>query len=319
MNKPKSISNLPAQNDESGKNWLTYPLLLLVVLFWGVNMPVMKFALERMDRYAFNFARLSLSTLVLGLIVFWCKAPLIDRSAGAPPIKRQAVLILLFSLFTAFIYQVLFLLGIDMTSAGNTALIMAAVPMWIAVLSFLFLRERLSLAAWAGLGIALAGVLVVTLNGAQVGKTEGSVLGNLMVSSAAWAWAAGSVMSKPLMRNISPVALTFYAFLITLPLHFLMMIGNLEELNKLATDWKLLAALCYSGIFSTGLANAMWNVGIKQVGPSRAAGFQNLVPLVALGASWVLIGEVPSFIQICGGVLIIAGLIVMLRMKKREG
>ena len=318
MNKPKSISNLPAQNDESGKNWSTDPLLLLVVLFWGINIPIMKFALERIDRYAFNFVRLSLSTFVLGLIVFWCKAPLIDRSEGAPPIKRQATLILLFALFTAFIYQVVFLMGIDLTSAGNTALIMAAVPMWIAILSLLFLRERLSFTAWTGLFVALAGVLVVTLNGAQVGKTDGSVLGNLLISTAALAWAAGSVMSKPLMRNISPVALTFYAFLITLPLHFLLMIGKFDELNKLATDWKLLAALCYSGIFSTGLANAMWNVGIKRVRPSRAAGFQNLVPLVALGASWLLIGEVPFFIQICGGALIIVGLIVMLRKKNKQ-
>lgn len=313
----KSEPSLPQSTspDSRGTSRLADVNLLLVVLFWGINIPIMKFALERMERYSFNCVRLTLSTLVLGLIVYWNKSPLFDRSENAPPIRRQAILILLFALFTAFFYQVLFLLGIDLTSAGNTALIMAAVPMWIAVLSFLFLKERLSGAAWLGLLIAVSGVLVVTLNGAQIDSTKGSVLGNLLVSAAALAWAVGSVMSKPLMRNISAVALTFYSFLFTLPLHFLMMIGNLDELNKLTTDWKLLAALCYSGIFSTGLANAMWNVGIKQVGPSHAAGFQNLVPLVALGASWMLIGEVPFLLQICGGVLIIAGLVVMRRKK----
>ena len=55
----------------------------------------------------------------------------------------------------------------------------------------------------------------------------------------------------------------------------------------------------------------MWNVGVRQVGPSHAAGFQNLVPIIALITSWLLLGEVPLLLQILGGILIIAGLVVM--------
>ena len=87
-------------------------------------------------------------------------------------------------------------------------------------------------------------------------------------------------------------------------------------LQKLMSDGWRLAALCYSGIFSTGLAIAMWNIGVKQVGPSHAAGFQNLVPLIALGSSWLLIGEIPVLQQLVGGALIIAGLITM-RMSRK--
>ncbi len=124
-------------------------------------------------------------------------------------------------------------------------------------------------------------------------------------------------MSKPLVKNISPIALTCFSISITLPLHFLITPDAWKAVQVILSDRNLILAILYSGIFSTGLATAMWNIGVKQVGPSHAAGFQNLVPLIALGASWVLIGEVPFLIQVLGGLLIIVGLITM-RMQRNK-
>ena len=273
----------------------------------------MKFALERMDKFALNAIRLTISVVVLGVFVWIMKAPVIDRRAEALPFRRQLMVIGCFALFTAFAYQVLFLVGIDATSAGNTAIILSAIPMWIAVLSFFFLRERLPRGAWIGLTIAFVGVLIVSLQKSQAGS---SLFGNLLMSGAALGWAIGSVMSKPLLKHISPVALTFYSILVTLPFHYLIAAASLGEFGKLFHDGWLAAAIIYSGVFSTGLATAMWNIGVKQVGPSHAAGFQNLVPIIALVTSWFLIGEVPILLQVVGGMLIIVGLIAM-RAKRR--
>ena len=95
------------------------------------------------------------------------------------------------------------------------------------------------------------------------------------------------------------------------PWHWLIAGHAWSEVALLSTDGWLLWALLYSGIFSTGLAYAMWNFGVKQVGASHAAGFQNLVPLVALFASWWLINEVPFWLQLIGGAMILLGLITM--------
>lgn len=293
------------------KAWIADINLLLVVLLWGVNLPIMKFALGRVDKYAFNAMRLTLSVVALGLIVYLLKSPIIDRSEGARPARLQWLNIFLFAMLTAFGYQVLFLVGIDSTSAGNTALILSAIPMWIAVLSYFFLKERLSFGAWVGLTIAVTGVLVVTLSKSQLSSQNNTLGGNLLVSLAALCWAIGSVWSKPMMKNISPIALTFYSIALTLPLHFLIVPNLVVEIGNAFSDPLLLTALVYSGVFSTGVASALWNVGVKQVGPSHAAGFQNLVPLIALAASWVLIGEIPFALQIAGGVLIIAGLVIL--------
>jgi drug/metabolite transporter (DMT)-like permease len=295
--------------------------LLVTVLLWGINLPIMKFALGEIDKFAFNAIRLTISTVVLGLIVWRMQASVIDRTVDAKPVGRQWLNILLFAVLTGFGYQVLFLIGIDLTSAGNTGLILSAIPMWTAVLSFIFLRERLSGAAWTGLLVAVSGVLIVTLCKSSSSAANGTILGNVLISCAAFSWAAASVWSMPMMKNISPVALTFYSILFSLPLHWgaawWMTDGFSTELYSPNNVTWLVLAIGYSGIFSTGVASALWNFGVKKVGPSHAAGFQNLVPMIGLVSSWILLGEVPFALQILGGAFIITGLITM-RMWKRK-
>ena len=77
-----------------------------------------------------------------------------------------------------------------------------------------------------------------------------------------------------------------------------------------------IVCILYSGVFSTGLAYAMWNLGVKQLGASHAAVFQNLVPLVALLCSWYFLDERVTPIQIFGGTMIIAGLFVVPRNRQ---
>ena len=118
------------------------------------------------------------------------------------------------------------------------------------------------------------------------------------------------------MKNISPIALAFWSVALSVPLHFLVASYALPQLGEVFADPWLVVAIVYSGTFSTGLAYAMWNYGIKKLGAAHAAGFQNLVPVVALIASWLLIGEVPLTWQLIGGTLIIGGLIVMRRQRR---
>lgn len=289
--------------------------LLITVSLWGINLPIMKYSIERMDKYSFNAIRLLISAVVLGVIVWWLKAPVIDRRENAKPVRTQWMHILLFAILTGFGYQILFLIGIDSTSAGNTSLILSAIPMWAAILSFFFLKERMPLASWGGLFVAILGVLIVTLCKTPESNSTNSLGGNLLVSAAAFSWAAASVLSMPMMRHISPVALTFYSIAMAIPLHFFIAGSELEYTALLNDPWLLLAIL-YSGIFSTGVASALWNYGLKYVGPSHATAFQYLVPIIALLAAWIMLGEVPFALQIGGGLLIIMGLIVMRTWKK---
>jgi len=307
-----------SSKSNASRRWLADINLVGVAVIWGVNMPIMKFGLGEMDKYLFNALRLTLSAAVLGLLFLWHRGAILDRSSGADSIKRQLAIIVVFGFLTGFSYQVLFLLGIAQTSAGNTAVIMSAIPVWIAGLAFLLLGERLSIVGWVGLSVAICGTLVVMLCKGQGTSGESSIVGNLLVLGAAFSWAVGSVISRPMMKNISPLSLAFVSLATMVPLHYVVAWNSLGEIPVVLSNPLLVAVLCFSGVFSTGLAYAMWNYGVKQIGAANAAGFQNLVPLVALLSSWVLIGEVPYQWQLVGGALIIAGLIVMRRAQPKS-
>lgn len=285
--------------------------LLSVAIIWGLNMSVMKFALARVDAYLFNATRLLVSAIVLALILWWQKSPITDRSADAKPVWYQWAMICVFALFSGFAYQLLFLLGIDRTSAGNTALIMSAIPMWTAILAFTLLRERIRPLAWLGLLFAVLGTIVVTLAVVPDSASGSSMTGNLIVAAAALMWAMGTVASRPIMNSVGPLPLAFCGVAISVPFHFLIATASLSEVGKFFSDPWLLAALLYSGGLSTGVAYYLWNYGIKILGAAHTAIFQNLVPFFALLFAWLILNEIPVMLQFVGGGLIITGVVIM--------
>ena len=295
---------------------------MLVALIWGVNMAVMKMGLDQIDLYVFNAFRLSLSALVLGICAWLESRKPPPRSEGPHKIKtmhprpiRMWTTIIVFSIFTGGLYQILFAVGIDGTTAGNTALIISSMPMWIAVISFFVLHEKLGW-AWIGLIVAFLGTVLVAMQKGNLSFDSENQFGNLMVLAAALAWALAAVISRPMLKFISPIRLAFYATVGTLPIHFLM--PWIMDSPSLAEVWqpKVLACIIYSGVFSTGLAYAMWNYGVQQLGASHAAVFQNLVPLVALIAAYVSpLNETVTPMQAIGGSLILSGLFVTRRLR----
>jgi drug/metabolite transporter (DMT)-like permease len=65
------------------------------------------------------------------------------------------------------------------------------------------------------------------------------------------------------------------------------------------------------GVFTTALANALWAMVVAQMNVSRAVSFLYLVPAMAVLIAWLWLGEVPGMIALAGGVLVIAGVVLV--------
>ncbi len=163
----------------------------------------MKIGLEAVDLFVFNAFRLTLSALVLGICTWLENRAQTPATAGTRKIRtnypgpfRMWTTIILFSIFTGGLYQILFAVGIDQTTAGNTALIISSMPMWIAVLSFFLLHEKLGW-AWIGLIVAFLGTALVAMQKGSLSFDSENQFGNLMVLTAALAWALAAVISSP--------------------------------------------------------------------------------------------------------------------------
>ncbi len=292
---------------EPPKPWAADVSLLIVALIWGVNIPLMKSGLDRMDWFAFNAVRLSLSALVLAWFGWR------EWQRGSRPARGLLWhQVMIFSLLASVVYQLLFLLGISRTTSGNSSLILSTVPMWTAINARLFLQERLSHTAWFGLWTALGGTMIVALQKPDLQIGRETLLGNVCVLGAALSWSASTVYSRPLMKSISPLQLSASSALLSLPVHLLLAAtysreGGFGELQQ-PVVW---LTVIYAGLFSTGLALPMWNFGVRHSGAAHAAVFQNLIPVTALIAAWGIRGEAVTSPQLLGGAMIIGGLLIM--------
>lgn len=291
-------------------------LLLSTALVWGANILVFKDAINGIDPWIFSGFRLVFAVLTLGTLAWWehSRRPPALRASAQRKRPIQIPKLVCFCILSGLVYMLAFVQGIQLTTAGNTALLLASMPMWTAVLSFFFLAERLGLPTWGGLLITFVGTILVTTQSGSVDMAGEYLVGNLFVLFSAIAWAVGTVMSKSLLESISPLRLTFIAAATTIPIHLsisIVLLMQSPEVGMLLVQPKAIAAMAFSGMFSTGVAYAMWYAGVRVVGGSHAAVYQNVVTLVALVGGWLFLSEPVLPAQIIGGGLTVAGLLVM--------
>ncbi len=285
---------------------------LAVVLIWGSNFIIMKAVLAVMHPHAMNALRLTVSFVVLGLLHLRLR----DRArASLTPRSRWRVAGV--GLVGYFLYQVTFIVGLNRTTAGSAALIMASAPIWTALLARVMGFEFLRRLSWIGLLASIAGTVVIVAAGSQDIELGGDVLiGNAVMLGAAFLWGSYTALNRPLLADIRPVTLTFYAVAVSLPV--LLAVG-FPYLAR--TAWAAVTPIAWTGIvvsgaLSTGLATALWNTAVRTLGASHTAAYGNVVPIVALLGSAILLGEPVFPGQIVGGVLIIGGLVLLRRSRR---
>lgn len=299
---------------DSKHHWRAEGALLFTVFVWGLNFPVVKAVLQIMHPHVLNALRFVVSAAVLGGLYVYQR-----RQLSLPlwqPLRDHPLQIAALGILGFVFYQLCFILGLNYTTAGNAALIMASSPLWTAVVGRAFRTEHLAGASWFALLIVLLGTCVVVIGGSnQVHLGSETFVGNLIMLLAAVFWGAYTAFSRPVLNYLSPTGLSFLSLLFALPILFGLAIPYYG-----ATDWSAVdpihwLAILFSGGLSTGLAIALWNNAVRLVGASNTAVFGNLVPLIALAFSFVLLGESVYWAQIVGGALVIGGLLVMRRAR----
>lgn len=289
--------------------------LLVVVVIWGFNFPLIKAVLGVMPTHVMNFFRLFSSLLTLGLI--WRFSPGSEQRFWAA-FRARPLPLLGLGLLGYFIYQVTFIIGLDHTAAGNAAIIMASVPVWSALIGQMLGFERLNRRAWGGLFLSVTGTVLIVLTGHRALSFGGTAMvGNGIVLLAALCWGAYTAFNRPLLRHVSPVSLNLYGLLFSLPFLFLVARPGFAEVDWPRMTPLIWLAIVASGGLSTGVATVLWSAAVRAVGAAQTAAFGNLVPFIALFSSFFFLGEPIRLVQIAGGLLIIAGIFVLQRARRK--
>lgn len=251
-------------------------------------------------------AALALSRCVIGAGLL---LPFLRRG-NAPPITRAdhariaAMGVLGFGAAYAFAHW-----GLVHSTAANAALLIIVEPLAIMALSPLMLGETLGRREAAGAAIAVAGTVLVVLNG-MPGVTTQLVprwRGDLLLIGSALAFASYSLIGRDVLRRHAPTAVTTLSILwgaaVLAPL------AALEWWSGARPTWTIttVAGVLYLGAVITGLGYLVWNWALERVTAPRAAVFLNVQPVAGAALGVALLGDPVTIFTCIGGAMIVAG------------
>lgn len=282
-----------------------------MAVIWGVNYSVMKAGLQEMPALAFSGLRILVAALTLVVI-----ATLV-RDVQWPAVRDRWHLIALGVLGNG-LYQLFFVFGLARTRAGVAALITAAGPAWIAIISRLLGRERISRRGWIGILLQLLGAAAV------VGSTQGFggdgqiLLGAILIACGSITWGVFSVLLQPYTQRAHPLHLS--AITMTSGTVVLMAVAwpELQALEWATIGIPQWGAILYAGVGSLVIAYLLFYRGVRVLGPTRTAMYGNLQPIIALSVAWATLGERPTIWQLIGTACIMGGLLVSRTSSSRD-
>jgi drug/metabolite transporter (DMT)-like permease len=276
--------------------------VLAVMVLWGGNFIVVKSAVAVLPPVGFTFLRFALASATLLLLLRWR-----EGSVGLP--RRDFVSIALLGALGFGAYQILWTTGLTTVAAGDSALIIAATPVLVAVLAVIARSDVLTPLKLAGVLVSFAGVAIVIASGPGL-SIGGSLIGEAITLAAAGCWAIYTAFAAPYLRMYSPLRATTWATVAgTVVLAPIAMV-QLSSLGPVSLGPDIAFALLYTGLLAAGISNVIVMNGVKVVGPTRTAALQFLVPGLAVVFAAVFLSEPIRFGQVIGGVVIVAGVLL---------
>lgn len=196
--------------------------------------------------------------------------------------------------------------GETRVSAGAASLLIASTPIWTALLAALKLGERLNWLGWCGVGASFGGVaLIASAEGEGIRLSVQA----LVILAAAIASALYIVLQKQFLERYSALEFTAYSIwagtLLMLPLG-----SGLARAIMSAPRQGTVAAI-YLGVFPAAIAYVAWAYVLSHGAAGRTASFLYLTPVMAILVAWVWLGEIPRTLSLLGGVLALAGVVVV--------
>lgn len=287
-------------------------MLIFMSVVWGLNFTAIKGALADFQPLTFNALRFGTSSLfLLGLL--WLK----ERNIGIH--RKDLVRFVILAIIGNTAYQLFFINGIALTTATNSALILATTPIFIILFGALLDVEKVTSRIVQGIILSFLGVVMIVLGaGNTLTFSNESLLGDLLIVANPICWSIYTVLSKPMLKEYSPLKLTAVTMAIgAVPL---VIVGapTLGTQNWAAISINAWLGLGFSAFLAIGLGYVIWYTGVSRIGSARTSLYDNLVTVFAVAAAWILLSESMTIIQILGAVLVFVSLYVVRRKKRVE-
>jgi drug/metabolite transporter (DMT)-like permease len=280
---------------------LTLATVTLVAALIGLNFTMLKYALEHSSPILLTAMRSSIAGPVLLTFA-------LARGERLPRRAADWVNIWIVALSITTVSSALLVTGTKRVPAGLASLLSSTMPLFTALLALLLLATSITRRAAAGLAIGFAGTALLAAP-AMSGPSQTAGVIALVLSALAWAYGTVHMKWQDLTR-VSPVMLV--AIQLILSAVMLVPFGLLVEGgDEVDPGWGLFLPLLYSAIPSQAVTFALLATVVRRASPTQAAASAYLVPLFGVLFGWLIRDERLDAAELGGGVLVIAGVYVV--------
>lgn len=290
---------MPVRADQRSRALLALAVLALV---WGYNWVVMKIAVH--DAPPFTFA--AWRTLGGGIALF------VTALALRKPLKPQfPVSFFWIGLFQTACFVGLVTWAVVSAGAGQVAMLAYTMPLWVSLLAWPFLGERIGVWQAVAMLVALAGIACM------IGPLRSVGLAQWLAVIAGLTWAIGIILTKRLQRaqHVDLFGLTMWQMLFGGLV--LTVVAVIVPSHPTIWNAPFALAVVYNVVLATALAYTLWTF-VLDVLPARDAGMGTLAnPVVGALAAWLQLGEIPTRLSGAGMVLIGVGLVLLALADRR--
>ena len=281
---------------------LPHLLLFFTVVIWGWTFVATKILVAEISPVEIFGLRLAIGLPFLGVVLLVKYVPLRFAREDILPIVLGG------GIFT--LHLLVQIAGLVTTTATNTGWIISVSPLALAVLSFLFLRERIGWVGVCGIGIATTGILVLVSGGRLTDLGWLRSTGDWLVLASAHTWAVYTVLTRDLVRRRNPLAVTF-AILLVAAVFAAILFGAVADGTRVRSLSPTgIAAVLYLAVPGLALGQWCWQEGVARLGATRAGIYLYLEPLATLALAVPLLGEPFGPSTLLGGGLVLAGVYV---------
>jgi drug/metabolite transporter (DMT)-like permease len=280
---------------------IIYLKLLLTAIFWGGTFVAGRSLAQNVGPFSAAFFRFAVASVFLVFLTWKIEGNL-------PFLKRSQILpVLLLGLTGVFCYNLFFFKGLKLIEAGRAAIIIANNPIFIALFSAVFFKEKLNAVKIAGIMISVSGAIVAISRGNLAEFLQGNIgWGEFYIFLCVASWVVFSLLGKAVMSGLSPLASVTYSSLTGTILLFMPAFreGLTNCINYSMSDWW---DIFYLGFFGTVLGFVWFYEGINQIGPTKAGLFINFVPISAILSAYLILDEPLTVSLLIGTILVTSG------------
>jgi drug/metabolite transporter (DMT)-like permease len=283
-------------------------LAIMAALISGVSIVVNKIFIVSAEPLVFTAVRAAI--IALGFLVVLSlqkKKPDKLAKGNKKPIeqanKRQWKYLLLIGIIGGGLAFFLFFSGLKMTTAGRAAFLQKTLPIYVTILAFAFLKEKVTKKQVLALVVMLVGLSAISL--AEISATV--TMGDLLVLSATVLWAVEVIMAKHILSKgesssmVSFARMFFGALLLFALIFALGKVDALAALNsQQITNMLVSTAILFAYV-------ACWYYSIRYINVSKASTLLLIAPVISLFIGMFILAEPAPLLQLAGSALILIG------------